>query len=175
MLHQTRDHVPLKDKCWILPDLLDSLCSLLEVTVSPKKTILLIDDDPLVCEMTQGVLGRLGYNSIVNMSAREARETFSNSPWQFDLIMVDLLLPDGNGIELAQGLLGIRSDVPIVLYTGRVVELEDIRAKGICAVASKGLSRGELGIVIKQALEQEGNSREEIRSGTERAPSEGAR
>lgn len=143
--------------------------------MSPKKTILLIDDDPLICEMTQGILGRLGYNSIVNMGAREARETFSNGPWQFDLIMVDLLLSDGNGIELAQDLLGIRSDVPIVLYTGQIVELHDIRTKGICAVAPKGLSRGELGIVLKQALEQEEESREGIRSGTERAPSEGAR
>lgn len=126
--------------------------------MSHKKTILLIDDDLLVCEMTRGVLGRLGYNSMISMSAREARETFSNNPWRFDLIMVDLLLPDGNGIELAQQLLGVRSDMPIVLYTGRIVELEDVRAKGIRAVAWKGLSRGELGMVLKQALEQEENS-----------------
>ena len=111
--------------------------------MSHRKTILLIDDDPLICEMTQAVLDRLGYNSMAVASAEEARTVFSGNPRQFDLIMVDHILSDKSGVELATDLLCIRPDIPIVLYTGGRAEIEDVQSKGIHAIIPKGLSRQE--------------------------------
>jgi two-component system cell cycle sensor histidine kinase/response regulator CckA len=111
--------------------------------MSDRKTILLIDDDPLICEMTRDVLEQFGYNPVVVMSAEEARTVFSENPKQFDLIMVDHILSDESGINLAADLLRIRPDILIALYTGGNAEVEDVRSKGIRAVIPKGLSRGE--------------------------------
>jgi CheY-like chemotaxis protein len=121
--------------------------------VSHRKTILLIDDDPLICEMTRDILERLGYNSMAVASAHEARTAFSANPGRFDLILVDHLLSDESGIELAADLLRIRSDVPIVLYTGGGAEIEEVRSKGVRAVISKGLTRQEFAQALERIFE----------------------
>ena len=113
--------------------------------MSGRKTILVIDDDDFVSEMTKQVLEKIGYTVIVATNAEAALTVFSDNPQEFDLIMVDHILSDANGVELAGDLLRIRPDIPIVLYTGGQATFEDVRPKGICAVIPKGLSRRELG------------------------------
>jgi CheY-like chemotaxis protein len=125
----------------------------LEKIVSHRKTILLIDDDPLICEMTQAVLEKLGYTSMAVESAEAARAAFSANPRQFDLILVDHLLSDASGVELAGDLLRIRPDVPIILYTGGGAEIEEVRSKGVRAVISKGLSRQEFAEALERVFE----------------------
>jgi DNA-binding NtrC family response regulator len=125
----------------------------LEKIVSRRKTILLIDDDPLICEMTQDILDRLGYDSITVASAHEARTAFSANPRLFDLILVDYLLSDESGVELAGDLLRIRPDVPVVLYTGGGAGIEDVRSKGVCAVITKGLTRQEFAETLERIFE----------------------
>jgi DNA-binding NtrC family response regulator len=121
--------------------------------VSHRKTILLIDDDPLICEMTCDVLERLGYNSMAVASAHEARTVFSADPGLFHLILVDHLLSDESGVELAGDLLRIRSDVPIVLYSGGGTEIEEVRSKGVRAVIAKGLTRQEFAEALERIFE----------------------
>jgi len=123
--------------------------------VSEKKTILLVDDDPLICEMTQELLRRLGYNVAVVMTAKEARAAFFDDPVQFDLIMIDHILSDESGIELASDLLGIRPDVRIALYTGGSTELEDVRSRGIRAVVSKAFTREEFRKALERIFDEE--------------------
>jgi DNA-binding NtrC family response regulator len=117
--------------------------------MSGRKKVLLIDDDEFVSEMTRQALQKIGYDAMTVTSAKVALTAFSENPRQFDLIMVDHFLSDGNGVELAGGLLRIRPDIPIVLYTGGQATIEDVRSKGICAVISKGLSRRELGETLR--------------------------
>ncbi len=121
--------------------------------MSYKKTILLIDDDELICEMTQGVLEKLGYNCMTAANAHEARALFSGDPGKFDLIMVDHLLSDASGVDLAADLLSVRHDALIVLYTGGSADVEDVRSKGVRAVIPKGLTRQELAGAIERIFE----------------------
>lgn len=122
--------------------------------MSDKKTILLIDDDELVCEMTVAVLKKLGYDCRAVASACEAREAFSDDPLKFDLIMVDHLLSDANGIALATDLLGIRPDIPIVLYTGGQGGVEDVHSKVVRAIITKGLTRQEFAEALERIFEE---------------------
>ena len=117
--------------------------------MSDRKSILVIDDDEVVSEMTKQVLERIGYTAMVVTSAGAALVALSNDPQQFDLIMVDHILSEANGVELAVDLLRIRPNIPIVLYTGGQTTIEDVRSKGIRAVIPKGLSRRELGEALK--------------------------
>jgi len=111
--------------------------------VSDKKTILLIDDDPLICEMTEGVPLKLGYDVVVAATSEQGQVAFSCDPARFDLVMVDHILSDRNGADLAPDLLRVRPDIRIALYTGGPTQLDDVQSKGICAVIAKALSREE--------------------------------
>jgi len=123
--------------------------------VSGKKTILLVDDDPLVCEMTQTILERLGYKAVTAMSAEEARTTFTGDPRLFDLIMIDHVLTDGSGVQLADELSRIRPDIPMVLYTGGPAVMGDIQSKAIRGIIRKGLTKGELAAALGRIFDEE--------------------
>jgi len=122
--------------------------------VTHGRTILLIDDDPMISEMTQAVLRKLGYDSVAVPSAKAALATFSDDPGRFHLIMVDHILADASGVDLAQDLLSVRPDILIVLYTGGQAEIEDVRSKGVCAIIPKGLTRQELGEALERVFEK---------------------
>jgi DNA-binding response OmpR family regulator len=110
-----------------------------------RKSILLIDDDLFVSEMTRQVLENLGYDAMTVTSAEAALIVFSDNPLRFDLILVGHVESDAHGVDFAEDLLCICSDVPIILYTNGPVTIDDVRTYGIRAVIPKGLSRQELG------------------------------
>ena len=136
----------------ILPESLNGDC--VEKTVPHGKKILLIDDDPLISEMTHAVLTRLGYESVAVPSAKAALQAFSDNPGQFDLVMVDHILSDTSGVDLAADLLSIRPDIVIVLYTGGQADIEDVRSKGVRAIIPKGLTRQEFAEALERIFEE---------------------
>jgi CheY-like chemotaxis protein len=64
------------------------------------KTILVIDDDPVMCELTQEVLEDAGFAAAA-MDIEEARAAFSDNPYRFDLILIDHFLSGTRGEEHA--------------------------------------------------------------------------
>ena len=82
--------------------------------------ILIVDDDPASCNILQVIMQRAGFQQLQSAStAREAREVFE--AFQPDLAVVDLHLPDGDGISLIQDLrscLDPDDFVPFLVLTG---------------------------------------------------------
>lgn len=80
------------------------------------KTILIVDDEPDLCEILSYNLRNAGYDTIVAHSGVEAlKEDFS----QIDLVLLDVMMPVMSGIEVARRL-RIRQDakaVPIIFLT----------------------------------------------------------
>jgi CheY-like chemotaxis protein len=77
--------------------------------------ILLIEDDPLVRRMAQQMLNRRGYRTIAVSSCAEAHAAYNS---QFDLVFSDVILPDGNGLELARQLQLRRPNLRCILTSG---------------------------------------------------------
>lgn len=80
--------------------------------------ILLVDDDAQICDSQKKGLEHLGYTVTSIQDSRVAEEVFSKNPKQFDVLIIDLNMPYLNGFELAEKILEIREDTPIVLTTG---------------------------------------------------------
>ncbi|MDF1585152.1 response regulator [Marinimicrococcus flavescens] len=78
--------------------------------------ILVVDDDARLRALLQRYLVQNGYLVSVAADAGEARRALSHI--QFDLIVLDVMLPDKDGIELT-GELRRELDVPILLLTAR--------------------------------------------------------
>lgn len=78
--------------------------------------ILLVDDDPALTRAVQKLLGLDGHHCITAQSAAGARRSLADG--DFDLLLLDVNLPDGDGLTLCRQL-RTRHTLPILLLTAR--------------------------------------------------------
>src|SRR5262250_1302308 len=118
------------------------------------KRILIVDDEPNIGLSLQMILEGEGYGVLLCRSAADFRaRVFSPRP---DVCLVDVRLPDGNGIELLRFLRQNDNQVPVVMISGHGTiahAVEAIRA-GAFDFLEKPLSREKVLVVVKNALEQ---------------------
>lgn len=81
----------------------------------PQK-ILVVDDDPAISEMLTIVLEAEGFNTVAVTDGALAVDTFNRE--EPDLVLLDLMLPGMNGIDICR-LLRQNSTVPIVMLTAK--------------------------------------------------------
>ncbi len=93
------------------------------------KHILLIDDEASIIGMATQILEKHGYSVTSFMDGQEALSHFKNQPYQFDLIITDLIMPTYSGSELASAITEVNPNVPIILSTG----FSDKISKSACA------------------------------------------
>src|SRR6188472_1481183 len=85
--------------------------------------VLFVEDEESISGPFSSALTREGFDPVVAGSLAEARaELASGLP---DLVLLDLMLPDGDGRDLARELRA-SSDVPIIMLTARGTELERV-------------------------------------------------
>jgi DNA-binding response OmpR family regulator len=85
--------------------------------------ILIIDDDPAVCDLVIEYLGNHDMRVSTGASGREMLEMIDREP--IDLVLLDLRLPGEDGMQLARTLRE-RATVPIILLTGRNEEADRV-------------------------------------------------
>jgi two-component system, chemotaxis family, chemotaxis protein CheY len=85
--------------------------------------ILLVDDDPDIRVLTRTFLEHEGYSVFSASDADRASYIFRNVP-QIDLLVTDLYMPERSGLELGTELKKIRSDLPVLLISGGMVDKE---------------------------------------------------
>ncbi len=119
------------------------------------ESILLIDDDKVLVEAERATLERLGYSVAARTDPAEALREFADHPDQYDMVITDQTMPEMTGIVLAERLLKVRPDIPIVLCTGysEMVSAESAREAGISAFAMKPMVKQELAETIRRALD----------------------
>ena len=88
----------------------------------PKK-ILLVDDEPLILKGLKYSLEQDGYQTDSAMDGEEALEKFFSG--EYDLILLDVMLPGLDGIEVCQRVRE-RSNVPIIMLTAKGEDMDKI-------------------------------------------------
>jgi len=118
--------------------------------------ILLVDDEEAIVDTNRQMLERLGYRVSARTSSLEALELFKAGPDQFDLVITDQTMPRMTGVELAQEMLRLRPDLPIILCTGfsEQISAQQAEAMGIRRFAMKPLVGREVAQVVRQALDE---------------------
>lgn len=124
------------------------------IGVRGSEKVLLVDDEPLIADMTKTMLETLGYSVIATTNSEHALELFKNDPKEFDLIITDQTMPEMTGVELASAVLQIRPQMPIILCTGysTMVDRDKALAMGIKNYYMKPFSVNELSVTIRDAL-----------------------
>ena len=89
-------------------------------------------------------------------SPDEALEVFRSNPDAFDLIIADMTMPQMTGDKLAQKLMEIRPDIPIIISTGFSEKMDEDKAKemGIKAVTMKPLVMQTLALTVRKVLDE---------------------
>lgn len=118
--------------------------------------LLLIDDELAIVKLNQKILERLGYQVIIQTSSTEALALFTSTPEAFDLVLTDMTMPKITGEKLAQEMMEIRPDLPIILCTGYSKKLvhHPENSPNIKAVLTKPISRSQLAKAVRNLLDE---------------------
>ena len=86
-------------------------------------TILVVDDEPSISEVVSIYLGRAGYRVLVAEDGEAALKLLEEQPP--DLVVLDLMLPKVDGLEITRRLRA-EGDIPIIMLTARREETDRI-------------------------------------------------
>lgn len=118
--------------------------------IAPKK-ILVVDDEPFVCDAVKMMLTFDGHNVETASSAKAALELFA--PGKFDLVITDYAMPQMKGDELALQIKSRAPDQPIVMITAysEMLKASHGTLTGVDSVVSKPFLLDDLRSAIASA------------------------
>ena len=120
-----------------------------------KRTILLIEDEEAISEPLAAALAREGFDTLVAGTAAKGLELFaSRTP---DLVLLDVMLPDGDGRDLLRRIRET-SRTPVVMLTARGEDMDRVLGLELGAddYVTKPFSAAELAARIRAVLRRSG-------------------
>lgn len=118
-----------------------------------KHKILIVEDDPILITKIANFLRKEQFLCTEANSASKAKRVIVKSPP--DLVILDLNLPDGDGLQLLQQL-RLKNDLPVIVVSGR--NAENDRVKGLLTGADDYLTKpfnpNELVLRIRTVLKR---------------------
>jgi signal transduction histidine kinase/ActR/RegA family two-component response regulator len=126
------------------------------------ENILFVDDEHMVVDVMGKALKSLGYHVVTRTSSMEALELFQEEPDRFDMVITDMTMPKMTGRQLAEKLIQIRPNLPIILITGfsTAIDEETAPAAGIQAIIFKPILKRDIAEAVRKILDQEAKSGE---------------
>ncbi|MEZ9395775.1 TMAO reductase system sensor histidine kinase/response regulator TorS [Vibrio splendidus] len=139
---------------------IETKATVIEACIRAK--VLLIEDNPVNCIVAEGFLNNLGHEAVIATTGQEARAIFSEQ--EFDIALVDINLPDCDGVELIQQLKDdvlqhekdeIRKVPPMIAVSAHVFneEVESYLSSGFDGFLPKPLEKEALSQLIVAQLD----------------------
>jgi PAS domain S-box-containing protein len=118
------------------------------------ETVMIVDDERPLVELTEEILAELGYEPVGFDSSAAALAAFRAAPERYDLILTDEAMPDLIGTELARHFRQCRPGVPIIVVSGHGgTQLAKAAALiGVNELLCKPLERRELAESLARVL-----------------------
>ncbi|MDF2872320.1 MAG: DNA-binding response regulator [Anaerocolumna sp.] len=119
--------------------------------MNPPKKIIIIEDEKDIIFITKNFLITQGYEVYTARSLKEAKDILNST--EPDFVILDLMLPDGDGIEFCQSLRE-KSNVTILILSARANDIDKILGLGFGAddYMTKPFSLNELAARIQAHL-----------------------
>nr|WP_298718037.1 ATP-binding protein [uncultured Steroidobacter sp.] len=117
--------------------------------------VLYVDDEDQLVDLVTRMMERMGYNVTGMTRPTEAIDAVRADPERFDLVLTDLGMPGMSGMDLAEELLRIRPDLPIIITSGYIRADDARRAEqiGVRDVVMKPNTVAEIGQLIRDRLD----------------------
>ena len=122
--------------------------------VGDEVTVLLVDDQEMVAQVTSRGLQRKGFRVITHTDGRRALDDFVQTPEIFDVVVTDQIMPHISGVRLTRRIRGVRPDIPVILITGFRDSFNEKQAKeaGVTDFVMKPISHRDLADLIRRVL-----------------------
>ena len=120
-----------------------------------KGKILFVDDEEIsIVKIMKELLEQMGYQISSSNSSIEALQLFREKPDEYAIVITDEIMPKMKGSELAEEILRIRPDIPVILITGYCDPdlIEKAKATGVKEVLIKPVTLGKLTKTIRELL-----------------------
>ncbi len=130
--------------------------------MSEKATILLVEDDENLGFVMQDSLTMLGYEVVLSIDGKEGLKAFNKG--EFDLCLLDVMLPKKDGFSLAEDIRKIDKEVPLVFLTAKSLTEDKIRGFKVGAddYITKPFSMAEFELRIEAILKRSGKANKTI-------------
>ena len=130
---------------------------LARVNEGQNETVLLVEDDLTLLEMTRRMLKKTGYNVLPANGGGEALRLARKNDVKIDLMLTDVVMPEMNGKELSDQMKKINPEMKILFmsgYTSNVIGHNGVLDEGFHFI-SKPFSRKALSDKIREILDGE--------------------
>ena len=117
--------------------------------------ILVVDDEPMMLNLLRTILTRLGHEVLMASGGQQAVELFRRDRPQVTIL--DLNLPDLNGIEVLRQIHGTDPQASVIILTGAGTEAMEKQARqlGVTDFLQKGFSLHGLGEALRRVMKQQ--------------------
>lgn len=119
------------------------------------ETILVVDDEASIRQYLKLFLSSLGYKVLFACDGQEAAEIFREHVKDINLVLMDIIMPNGNGRDAAREIRNIRSNVKIIYTSGYPADL--IRERKLledgALLLMKPLTPTRLAVQVRAALD----------------------
>lgn len=110
-----------------------------EIPQGSGETIMLVEDDPAILKLAQQILSGLGYNVWPSNTPKGAVTWAENHTGKIHLLITDVILPEMNGLELANKLQSLHPDLKCIFMSGYTAD----------AIAHHGVLDGDVTFIQK--------------------------
>jgi CheY-like chemotaxis protein len=133
--------------------------------------ILVVDDDETAVTLLKRILTERGFQVVTAHSGFECLDLFRRRPYDFDLVLLDLIMPFMDGEETFARLQEIRPDVAVMLCTGVIQQerLKRLKTAGLAGFLRKPIAPDEVGGLICSTLQSVKYSRGNLNATGSRA------
>ena len=114
--------------------------------------ILIVDDDQEICKILAKILQRQQFQTQTAFTGQEGLSAFNKL--DYDAVLLDMRLPDADGIDIAREMLAQKPQVPIVLITahGTISKAVQATKNGIYDFIEKPFERDRILLTLRNAL-----------------------
>jgi PAS domain S-box-containing protein len=132
--------------------------------LSGEGSVLVVDDHPVVRQVTARMLDALGYRVTTAHDGVEALEYYREHVSDIDLVIIDMVMPRMGARECFRKLKALDPNVVAILSTGYVQNdsVQEIMTDGMSAFIQKPYQLGQLAAVVEQVMR--GRPRKECRA-----------
>jgi len=118
--------------------------------------VLIVDDEPGLREMLTILLKREQYDVVAAPGFARGREAIHSSPSPFALVLTDLVMPDGSGLDLLSAAKERNPATEVIVMTAHstVEHALDAMRRGAYDFVAKPFSTAELKLLVRRALEK---------------------
>ncbi len=118
--------------------------------------VLLVDDEERILTVGREICKALGYKVITADSGREALAIYAEKKDEINLVVLDMIMPEMNGLETFMGLKKLNPDIKVLLSTGYAIDekAQEMLRQGCKGYILKPYSVIDFSHKIREVLEQ---------------------